>query len=104
MTVKMARIVANFNRIVCFSAAQDTFHGNLESVNHPSGEPRQSTALYYYTATWDDTRKSHTTLFKPRLGSKGQEDKVVARRALVKDLLPPLVYRKIAAQLRKVGL
>ena len=104
MTAKMARFVTNFNIMVCFSAASDTFHGNPEPVNHPNGEPSQSIALYYYTATWDDTRKSHTTLFKPRPGSKGQEDKVVARRALVKDFPPLSVYRKIAAQPRKVGL
>ena len=104
MTTKMASFVPVFNRMVCFSTGSDTFHGNPEPVNHPNGEPRQSIALYYYTATWDDTRKSHTTLFKPRPGSQDKEDKKVARRALIQDLLPPTVYRKIYPHLNKIGL
>lgn len=104
MTQKMAHFVPTFNRMVCFSTGSDTFHGNPEPVNHPDGEARQSIALYYYTATWDDTRKEHTTLFKPRPGSKDQKDRVIARRALVQDLLPPALYRKIGGKLRRIGL
>lgn len=104
MTQKMASFVPTFNRMVCFSTGSDTFHGNPEPVNHPDGEPRQSIALYYYTATWDDSRKEHTTLFKPRPGSVDQADRVVARRALVQDLLPPALYRKISGKLRRIGL
>lgn len=103
MTKKMASFVPTYNRMVCFSTGSNTFHGNPEPVNHPDGEPRQSIALYYYTATWDDTRKEHTTLFKPRPGSKDQEDKVIARRALVQDMLPPAIYRKVAGKLRRIG-
>jgi Rps23 Pro-64 3,4-dihydroxylase Tpa1-like proline 4-hydroxylase len=104
MTKKMASFVPTFNRMVCFSTGSDTFHGNPEPVNHPNGEPRQSIALYYYTATWDDTRKEHTTLFKPRPGSKDQADHLVARRAFVKDVLPPALYRRVAGPLRRIGL
>ncbi len=103
MTQKMASFVPTYNRMVCFSTGSDTFHGNPEPVNHPNGEARQSIALYYYTATWDATRKEHTTLFKPRPGSKDQADRLVARRALMQDILPPIVYRKLAGPLRRVG-
>ena len=103
MTHKMASFVPTFNRMVCFSTGSDTFHGNPEPVNHPDGEARQSIALYYYTATWDDTRKEHTTLFKPRPGTRDQADRVIARRALVQDLLPPALYRKIGNKLRRLG-
>ncbi|WP_299733793.1 2OG-Fe(II) oxygenase [uncultured Tateyamaria sp.] len=103
MTQKMASFVPTFNRMVCFSTGSDTFHGNPEPVNHPKGEPRQSIALYYYTATWDDTRKEHTTLFKPRPGSVDQADKVIARRAFIQDVLPPALYRKIGGKLRHIG-
>lgn len=103
MTKKMASFVPTYNRMVCFSTGSDTFHGNPEPVNHPEGEPRQSIALYYYTATWDDTRKEHTTLFKPRPGSKDKADRLIARRALVKDMLPPAVYRKVQGPLRRIG-
>ncbi|WP_298845083.1 2OG-Fe(II) oxygenase [uncultured Roseobacter sp.] len=104
MTRKMASFVPTFNRMVCFSTGSDTFHGNPEPVNHPDGEARQSIALYYYTATWDDTRKEHTTLFRPRPGSADQTDRLVARRAMVKDILPPAIYRRIGSKLRRLGL
>ncbi|MEM9433514.1 MAG: 2OG-Fe(II) oxygenase [Pseudomonadota bacterium] len=104
MTKKEASFVPTFNRMVCFSTGSDTFHGNPEPVNHPDGEARQSIALYYYTATWDDTRKSHSTLFKPRPGTVDETDRLVARRALVRDIIPPMIYRRIAGRLMRLGL
>jgi len=104
MTQKMGSFVPTYNRMVCFSTGSDTFHGNPEPVNHPDGEPRLSIALYYYTATWDDTRVEHTTLFKPRPGTTDKADRLEARRALVKDMLPPAVYRKVAGKLHRIGL
>jgi len=103
MSRKEASFVPQFNRMVCFSTGSDTFHGNPEPVNHPDGEARQSIALYYYTATWDDTRKEHTTLFKPRPGSEDIADKRIARRSMVKDILPPAIYRKVGNKLRRFG-
>jgi Rps23 Pro-64 3,4-dihydroxylase Tpa1-like proline 4-hydroxylase len=103
MTRQMAKFAPTYNRMVCFSTGSDTFHGNPEPVNHPDGEPRQSIALYYYTATWDDTRKEHTTLFKPRPGSKDQADRLIARRAFMQDILPPALYRRIAGKLHRIG-
>lgn len=103
MTQKMKSFVPTFNRMVCFSTGSDTFHGNPEPVNHPNGEPRQSIALYYYTATWDSSRKPHSTLFKPRPGTVDETDRKVARRALVRDLVPPMLYRRIARPLSKIG-
>ncbi len=104
MTKKMSSFVPTYNRMVCFSTGSNTFHGNPQPVNHPNGEPRQSIALYYYTATWDDSRKAHTTIFKPRPGTGDQTDKLIARRAMVQDMLPPALYRKVAGPLRKLGL
>ena len=66
MTRKVASFAPTENRMCCFSTGSDTFHGNPEPVNHPDGLPRQSIALYYYTATWDSSRKEHSTIFKPR--------------------------------------
>ena len=103
MTQKMASFVPTYNRMVCFSTGSDTFHGNPEPVNHPEGKPRQSIALYYYTATWDASRKAHTTLFKPRPGSVDEVDRLVARRAKLKDVLPPFIYRRVAGKLAKIG-
>ncbi|WP_420003336.1 2OG-Fe(II) oxygenase [Arenibacterium sp. LLYu02] len=103
MSGKLASYVPLFNRMCMFSTSSDSWHGNPEPVNHPDGEPRMSIALYYYTATWDSSRKSHTTLFKPRPGSKDQRDRQVARRALLQDLLPPMLHRKLAWRLEKLG-
>lgn len=104
MTRKAASFVPVFNRMVCFSTGSDTFHGNPEPVNHPNGEHRHSIALYYYTATWGPHRKEHTTLFKPRPGSADRADRLVARRAFVQDILPPILYRRVASSLARIGL
>lgn len=103
MTQKLKSFVPTYNRMVCFSTGSNTFHGNPEPVNHPEGEARQSIALYYYTATWDETRKSHTTIFKPRPGSSDEADRRMARRAMVKDILPPALYRRVAGKLMRIG-
>jgi hypothetical protein len=104
MTQKVGSFVPTFNRMVCFSTTSDSWHGNPEPVNHPAGVPRQSIALYYYTATWDATRKDHTTLFKPRPGTTDQRDKQTARREMLQDLLPPVIFRKLAPRLHRIGL
>ncbi|MEM9012340.1 MAG: 2OG-Fe(II) oxygenase [Pseudomonadota bacterium] len=96
MTEKRASFVPLFNRMVCFSTGSDTFHGNPMPVAHPEGEPRRSIALYYYTATWRDDRKAHGTLFKPRPGSADRADRRGSMRGLAQDLLPPVIYRRIA--------
>ena len=104
MTRKEASFVPLYNRMVCFSTGSDTFHGNPEPVAHPGGEPRLSIALYYYTATWDASRKSHTTLFKPRPGTDDQRDRHVARHAFLENILPPIVYRRVQGPLSRLGL
>ena len=103
----MSRKVASFapteNRMCCFSTGSDTFHGNPEPVNHPDGLPRQSIALYYYTATWDESRVRHSTIFKPRPGSSDQSEARAKRHKFLQETLPPVVFRPLIRQLRKVG-
>lgn len=103
MTTKEASFVPKFNRMVTFSTGSDTFHGNPEPVNHPGGEPRLSIALYYYTATWNASRKSHTTLFKPRPGTSDQTDWAVKRRAALEAVTPPIIFRRIIGRLERLG-
>ena len=93
-----------FNRMCCFNTGSRSWHGNPEPVNHPDGKPRQSIALYYYTATWSDTRKPHTTHFQPRPNTIDKPDRQVARQEFVRDLIPPVLYRRIAGKLRRIGL
>ena len=104
MTEKMASFVPTENRMVCFSTGSNTWHGNPEPVNHPDGIPRQSIALYYYTATWDDTREEHTTLFKSRPGSRDVSGASDRRRRMVQNILPPIVYRRVIHRLKRMGL
>ena len=104
MSRKVDSFVPTFNRMVCFNTGSDTFHGNPEPVNHPDGEPRMSIALYYYTATWNSTRKGHSTLFKPRPGTVDKRDGMEARHAVMKNVLPPVVYRRIGQRLRRLGI
>ncbi len=104
MTAKVAGFEPLFNRMCCFNTGSTTWHGNPEPVNHPDKEPRMSIALYYYTATWDSTKVAHSTLFKPRPGTKDQKDRQEARHAIMQNLLPPVIYRRLDHRLRKIGI
>ncbi|MFC3118743.1 2OG-Fe(II) oxygenase [Jhaorihella thermophila] len=103
MTAKVDSFVPVFNRACLFSTSSSSWHGNPEPVNHPEGKPRMSIALYYYTATWDATRKSHTTLFRPRPGTVDRPDRQVARREALENVLPPFIYRRVIGRLMKLG-
>lgn len=103
MTEMVESYVPQFNRMVCFNTGSTTWHGNPTPVNHPEGKPRMSLALYYYTATWDGTKRSHTTLFKPRPGSIDQADRETRRNELLQDIVPPILFRRLIGPLRKLG-
>lgn len=104
MKTRKASFTPTENRMVCFSTGSDTWHGNPEPVNHPEGLPRQSIALYYYTATWDDSRTEHSTLFKPRPGSADARESGRDKFGkIAKEVLPPVVYRKGMQVVRRLG-
>lgn len=93
MTRCVQSYVPNFNRCVVFNTTSTSNHGNPNPVNHPRGLPRRSIALYYYTATWDGTKRPHTTQFRVRPGSDDVRDTRVRYRELATDLIPPVVHR-----------
>lgn len=93
MTRCEVSLVPEFNRCVVFNTTSFSNHGNPNVVNHPDGVPRRSIALYYYTSTWTDEKKSHTTKFQVRPQSADEVDYRVKRDAMLKDILPPVVYR-----------
>ena len=103
MTAKVKSFVPVFNRMVCFNTGSDTWHGNPSVVAHPEGKPRMSLALYYYTATWHEGRKGHTTLFKPRPGTVDQADIETRRLEQLQNYLPPVVFRRVVGPLRRLG-
>jgi Rps23 Pro-64 3,4-dihydroxylase Tpa1-like proline 4-hydroxylase len=89
------------NRMCCFSTGDNTMHGNPEPVNHPNGEPRLSIALYYYTATWEDGRIGQSTVFKQRPGTNDTADREATLR-IVREFVPPILYRKTMGLLRRL--
>ena len=97
MRQKVQSWVPTFNRCVIFNTTSNSMHGNPETVRHPRGASRKSIALYYYyyTATWNDTKRSHTTQFQVRHGTRDRTDWKVKMREWREDLLPPVVARAL---------
>ncbi|SAL73389.1 hypothetical protein AWB69_08999 [Caballeronia udeis] len=102
MTKKYHSIVPIFNRCVIFNTTSNSMHGNPHPVSHPDKVSRKSVALYYYTATWDGSKRSHTTQFKVRPGSGDQQDWTIKLRELKDDLVPPIVNRKMGNLMRRL--
>lgn len=103
MKTRVAQFPPVMNRMCCFSTSSNSYHGNPEPVNHPENEPRLSIALYYYTATWSEDRIAHSTLFRPRPGTTDQATGREHRRKLIRELLPPMLYRRIQGPLYRLG-
>lgn len=63
-----------FNRMVCFSTTDWSFHGHPEPLASPN--PRRSMALYYYSATRPEHEitPSHSTLFRARPNDEETEE------------------------------
>lgn len=96
-------VVPEANRCVIFNTTSFSNHGNPHPVTHPEGRTRKSIALYYYTATWGDEKRAHTTQFRQRPGTGDERDWAVRRRELYEDLVPPIVRRGLAKARRAVG-
>ena len=103
MKEKVAAFTPIMNRMCCFSTSSTSMHGNPEPVNHPDGDPRISIALYYYTATWDDSRIAHTTLFRPRPGTEDKAANIQHRRLTIRKYLPPVLHPWAEKVMRRLG-
>jgi hypothetical protein len=82
-----------FNRCVVFSTTSNSYHGNPNTVQHPQNKSRFSMALYYYTATWDATRRHHDTHFRTRPQSRDVPDWSVRVGEAIEDITPPVLFR-----------
>jgi hypothetical protein len=102
MKEKVEGFAPIMNRMCCFSTGDNTMHGNPEPVNHPNGDPRLSIAMYYYTATWEDGRVAQSTVFKPRPGTSDAKSSEATQR-IVREFVPPIIYRKARNLLRRLG-
>ena len=99
MSKCVQRVAPIYNRCVVFSTDSTSFHGHPQPIAHPNNTPRRSIALYYYTATWKPTSKTHTTQFKARPNSTDSTDWKVKRGEFFDDVLPPILMRNF----RKIG-
>ncbi|MDH7638486.1 2OG-Fe(II) oxygenase [Sphingomonas oryzagri] len=95
MTHAVRSFEPSFNRCVIFTTSNNSLHGNPNPINHPDGLSRKSIALYYYTSTWDKSKRSHTTQFKVRPGSRDRTDWSIKKQELIEDLFPPIILRKV---------
>ena len=104
MSKKMASYPPVMNRMCCFSTSSTSMHGNPDPVNHPEGEPRISIALYYYTATWSESKIAHSTLFRPRPGTTDQATARNDRRRTMRKFTPPVLHEFGEKVMNKIGL
>ncbi|MGX9787491.1 2OG-Fe(II) oxygenase [Mycobacterium sp. MMS18-G62] len=96
MKSRVKSYVPDFNRCVIFNTTSNSNHGNPHPVSHPDGMPRRSIALYYYTATWNNTKKKHTTHFRVRPGETEDAPDYRSRsQDMIGDFVPPVLYRKL---------
>jgi 2OG-Fe(II) oxygenase superfamily len=105
MSKCMVSIVPEFNRCVIFNTTSNSNHGNPNTINHPDKTPRRSIALYYYSATWDGTKREHTTQFRARTASADKIDWQVKLGELGDDLVPPVLmrnYRRVKGRVKRL--
>lgn len=98
MNERVVSVVPEANRCVIFTTTQESMHGNPNPIAHPERKPRRSIALYYYTSTWDDEKKSKSTQFHARPGTEDRTDWKVKSREFVRDYVPP-AFQKNATRL-----
>jgi hypothetical protein len=87
------KVVPVAGRCVMFNTTGQSWHGHPAPVAHPDGTPRRSIALYYYTATWDESRAGKTTQFKVRPGTDDKTDWKVRTEEGLREVLPPVLMR-----------
>ena len=66
------RIAPLFNRMVCFSTTDTSYHGHPDELRCPPDRTRRSLALYYYSngRPAEEIGRSHSTLFRYRPGDQ----------------------------------
>ncbi len=95
MSEQVQSVVPVLNRCAIFTTTQQSMHGNPQPIAHPEGASRKSIALYFYTATWDETRAGKTTQFYSRPGTGDRTDWKIRRKEFVEAVTPPIVLRGV---------
>ena len=92
-----------FNRCIILNTTSYSYHGNPNPVNHPNNLSRLSIALYYYSATWNNTKKYHTTKFQIRPNTIDKYDWLFNFKLIIIDITPPFFvrnFKKIGKQIK----
>jgi Rps23 Pro-64 3,4-dihydroxylase Tpa1-like proline 4-hydroxylase len=89
---KVAPLMA---RAVVFNTSLDSFHGHPEPLACPPERSRRSIATYYYTANPEGVASlpDRTTVFKARPATTDQADRRVQFDHMLRDWVPPRLYR-----------
>lgn len=85
-------------RAVVFNTALDSFHGQPDPVRCPPDRSRRSIATYYYTAPVEGVAllPRRTTVFRNRPKSDDKPDRRVQFNHVLRDWVPPKLYRYAA--------
>jgi Rps23 Pro-64 3,4-dihydroxylase Tpa1-like proline 4-hydroxylase len=92
-----AKILPMFNRMVIFGTTDFTYHGHPDPLQCLEGMTRKSLALYYFSngRPADQISGDHSTIFRDRHGGDSRSTMKQRMRNLAKDLLPPIVARRL---------
>ncbi len=103
MQEQAVKLPPALNRLVIFNTTSDSFHGNPDPVACPPGNARRSLAFYYYSngRPEEELVPAHSTLYQTPgqrpggVGAPAAEPRELRARELLRDLVPPLVARKL---------
>ena len=97
MTECQARILPIFNRLMIFGTTDFTYHGHPHPLQCPHGVTRKSLALYYFTngRPREEVTGAHSTIFPNRADRQAKLGLKRRLRNFAKDLLPPIVARRL---------
>ncbi len=98
MEKRWEKIAPIIGRAVVFNTSLDSYHGQPDPLNCPEGRSRRSIATYYYTANEAgiDALPARNTRFKPRPESADRKDLHVQFDHMLRDWVPPRLYRYAA--------
>jgi 2OG-Fe(II) oxygenase superfamily len=97
MTRSEAKVLPIFNRVMIFGTTDFTYHGHPDALQCPEGVTRKSLALYYFSngRPREEVTGEHSTLFRARGVADFQPTVGQRLRSLARDLLPPIVTRRL---------
>lgn len=97
MTRCEAKILPVFNRFMVFGTTDITYHGHPDPLQCPEGVTRKSLALYYFSngRPAEEVSGQHSTLFHARTAQDFKPTFKQRMRSVAKDLLPPIVTRRL---------